>query len=98
MKNQMKSQGRRVKRGPEQTMPVNTAESDPRGDQLSTALLCGVLLLAAGVLIGGVYWGGTGFYAAVTQAHPDWIHALTMALVVVASVLLARSMAWLSLF
>jgi hypothetical protein len=99
MKNQMKQQGRRTKRGPDTgVMPVNTDESNVRGDQLSTAMLFALLILSAGVLFGGIYYGVTGFHAAFTEKPTDWIQCVVMAVVIVGSFLLARSIAWLSMF
>ncbi len=88
-----------MKRGPESpSMPVNTDESNPRGDQLSTALLLALLILSATVLVGGIYWGITGFHAAFIQSPKDWVQCIAMSLVIVASFMLARSVAWLSMF
>ncbi|MBS1956442.1 MAG: hypothetical protein JST89_19805 [Cyanobacteria bacterium SZAS-4] len=99
-KGQGKQQGRRVQRGVSEAgvMPVNTAESNARGDQLSTALLFGSLLLALAVIVGGVYWGITSFDAAYKSQPIDWLHCIVSSLVIVGSFFLARSIAWLAMF
>ncbi|MGK3847843.1 hypothetical protein, partial [Enterococcus faecium] len=79
-------------------MPINTDESNPRGDQLSTLALFGLLLLSVAVLVGGVYYGVTGFHTAYTQKPTDWLTCIMMAVVIVGSFLLARSVAWLAMF
>jgi len=101
MKNQMKQQqGRRLKRGGPETgeMPINTDESNPRGDQLSTALLFGLLILSVVVMVGGVWWGILNFHAAFTAKPTDWLQCIVSSIVIVASFLVARSIAWLSMF
>ncbi len=97
-KGQGKQQGRRIQRGgPEAgVMPVNTDESNSRGDQLSTALLFGLLILAVAVIVGGVYWGVTSFDTAFKMK--DWLHCIVSSAVIVGSFFLARSIAWLSMF
>ncbi len=98
MKGQGKQQGRRIQKGgPEAgVMPVNSDESNFRGDQLSTALLFGLLILALVVIVGGVYWGITSFDAAFTAK--DWLQCIVSSVVIVGSFFLARSIAWLSMF
>lgn len=100
MKNQIRQQQRRSKRvGPDTSaMPVNDAESNAKGDQLSTALLFGLLLLSIVVLIAGVYWGITNFHVAFTAKPTDWLQCVVSSIVIVASFLVARSIAWLSMF
>ncbi|MBS2001497.1 MAG: hypothetical protein JST44_08320 [Cyanobacteria bacterium SZAS LIN-5] len=100
MKNQMKQQQKRTKRvGPESSaMPVNTAESNSRGDQLSTALLFGLLVVSVVVLSGGLYWGITNFHSAFSAKPIDWLQCVVSAIVIVASFLVARSIAWMSMF
>lgn len=99
MKNQMRQQQRRFKKGPEALqLPVNTDPSDPRGDQLSTLALFGLLTLAVVVLIGGVYYGVSGFHSAFIQKPTDWLQCVVMSVVIVGSFLLARSVAWLAMF
>lgn len=100
MKNQMKQQQKRTKRvGPESSaMPVNTAESNSRGDQLSTALLFGLLVVSVVVLSGGLYWGITNFHIAFSAKPIDWLQCVVSAIVIVASFLVARSIAWMSMF
>lgn len=100
MKNQIKQQQRRTKRvGPESSaMPVNTAESNTRGDQLSTALLFGLLVASVLVLTAGLYWGITNFHTAFTAKPTDWLQCVASAVVIVASFLVARSIAWMSMF
>jgi len=100
MKNQMKQQQKRTKRvGPESSaMPVNTAESNSRGDQLSTALLFGLLVVSVVVLSGGLYWGITNFHSAFSAKPIDWLQCVVSSIVIVASFLVARSIAWMSMF
>ncbi|CAN5644086.1 hypothetical protein BH10CYA1_BH10CYA1_14140 [soil metagenome] len=100
MKGQGKQQGRRVQRGGPQTgvMPVNSDESNPRGDQLSTALLFASLVLAIAILAGGVFWGVTTFHNAFTASPIEWVQCIVSSVVIVISGLVARSCVSLGIF
>ena len=99
MKNQINQKTRRVKRGPEsQEMPINDTPSNASADRMGIAIVIGSLLLAAGTAGVGTYYGVTSIQSAFRQPPIDWLHCILMAALIVVSLLVARSIAWLGLF
>src|ERR1700684_2340450 len=95
MKANSKKVTRRVQ-APE--IPVNDAPSNQSGDRLALLAFVGILVLALGLLVGGSYWGGTGLITAFAHQPYNWINGAIMIVTIVASVLAARALLWLSVF
>jgi hypothetical protein len=79
-------------------MPVNTAESNAKGDMYATAMTYGLIAASVAVLIGGSYYAITGFQSSLVSTPINWPNIVWMTLVLVATLLLARSLFWLSMF
>ena len=99
MKNSIKSQGKQKKRGPESaSIPVDTTPSNAKGDQLSMALLIGLLVLATAILGFGLFWSIQEFHAGFNQHPLDWGKCAVAFVALVLSILAARSIASISFF
>ncbi len=85
-------------RGPKPELPINTAASNPIGDLQARALFGG-LLCASTLLFGtGVFWASGQLIEACKHTPVDWVSAVLMAVSLVAMVLVARSLVWMSYF
>lgn len=88
--------GRKMTAPPE--VPVNNTESNARGDRMALGLYCALILASVVTLGGGVWFSATRFNTAVSQAPIDWSMAIMMSLVLIATLLVARSLFWLAYF
>lgn len=79
-------------------IPVNTEESNARGDRMSLALFIALLVISLLTFAGGVYWSTTNFVNALNRTPMDWNTMILMTLALSASVMVARSLLWLSYF
>ncbi|MBX9692210.1 MAG: hypothetical protein K2Z81_07500 [Cyanobacteria bacterium] len=78
-------------------LPVNSAESNPKGDQLASLIFFGLIFLAGGLVAGGVYWSATTFSTAII-APVNWVNIVLATITLFTSLICARALVWLSLF
>jgi len=80
------------------SMPVNTAESNKRGDQYASLTTVGLIVAAIAVLVGGGLYSIAGFQAAITASPLDWFKLILVTLTLVASLMIARALFVFSFF
>ncbi len=78
-------------------LPVSTAESNAKGDNIATLIFVGLLFLAGAIVAGGGFWSVTTFMTAITTPV-DWVKIILATVTLFASLIFARALIWLSLF
>jgi tetratricopeptide (TPR) repeat protein len=85
-------------KGQKPEIAINTTETNEKGDLQAKALLAGLLILAAALLGGGLFWTGSRLYAAVMHAPVDWVSVAFSVTTIAIMFFVARSLVWLSYF
>lgn len=91
-----KRKGPKTPKAPE--VPVNTAPSNVKGDNMSLGLFFALIIASAVTLGAGVYFSSTRFVAAINATPVDWTTIVGMTLLLTAALLVARSLFWLAFF
>lgn len=79
-----------------QSLPVNTADSNAKGDRLVYAAHYGLIAAALALLVAGVSWSASTFIPAVSVL--EWGKMIVATLALAATFLLARFLFWMSFF